>query len=51
MPAGVTLADTGLIPGSSTEVRRRIAAGEPIDGLVPHAVAIFISANNLYAWQ
>ena len=51
MPAGVTLADTGLIPGSSTEVRRRIAAGEPIDGLVPHAVARFISANNLYAWQ
>ncbi len=51
MPAGVTLADTGLIPGSSTEVRRRIAAGEPIDGLVPHTVARFISANNLYAWQ
>lgn len=48
LPAGVTLADTGLIPGSSTEVRRRIAAGEPIDGLVPPDVARFIRANNLY---
>ena len=48
LPAGVTLADTGLIPGSSTEVRRRIAEGEPIDGLVPPAVASFIRENRLY---
>ncbi len=48
LPAGVTLADTGLIPGSSTEVRRRIAAGEPIDGLVPPVVASFIFNNKLY---
>lgn len=48
LPAGVTLADTGLIPGSSTEVRRRIAEGEPIDGLVPPAVASFIRGNRLY---
>jgi len=27
---------------SSTEVRRRLAAGEPLDGLVPEAVALFI---------
>ena len=27
---------------SSTEVRRRIAAGEPLDGLVPEAVALFL---------
>ena len=48
LPAGVTLADTGLIPGSSTEVRRRIAEGEPIDGLVPPTVASFIRENRLY---
>ena len=48
LPTGVTLADTGLIPGSSTEVRRRIAAGEPIDGLVPPVVASFIFNNKLY---
>ena len=29
-------------PESSTEVRRRIKSGEPIDGLVPPAVALFI---------
>lgn len=29
-------------PESSTEVRRRLAAGEPIDGLVPEAVALFV---------
>ena len=47
-PPGVTLADTGLVPGSSTEVRRRIACGQPIDGLVPPVVARFIKENNLY---
>ena len=45
---GVTLADTGLVPGSSTEVRRRIAAGQPICGLVPQVVAEFITKNKLY---
>lgn len=49
LPAGVTLADTGLVPGSSTEVRQRIARGLPIDGLVPPAVAAFIRRNRLYA--
>ena len=47
-PAGVTLADTGLIPGSSTEVRRRIAACEPIDGLVPPVVSEYIREKKLY---
>ena len=47
-PPGVTLADTGLIPGSSTEVRRRIACGQSIDGLVPPVVAEFIRKNKLY---
>jgi nicotinate-nucleotide adenylyltransferase len=36
-------------PVSSTEVRRRAAAGEPIDGLVPGAVAEYIRAHRLYA--
>ena len=30
-------------PESSTEVRRRIEAGEPLDGLVPEAVALFMA--------
>ena len=47
-PENVTLADTGLIPGSSTEVRRRIACGQSIDGLVPPVVAEFIRRNKLY---
>lgn len=38
LPPGVTLADTGLVPGSSTEVRRRLAEGQPITGLVPKVV-------------
>ena len=47
-PPNVTLADIGLVPGSSTEVRRRIACGQPIDGLVPPVVAEFIRKNKLY---
>jgi nicotinate-nucleotide adenylyltransferase len=33
---------------SSTEIRRRVAAGEPIDGLVPPAVASEIERLGLY---
>jgi len=33
---------------SSTEVRRRVAAGEPIAGLVPPAVASYIERRQLY---
>jgi nicotinate-nucleotide adenylyltransferase len=33
---------------SSTEIRRRVAAGEPIDGLVPSAVRSVIEARGLY---
>ena len=47
-PPNVTLADIGLVPGSSTEVRRRIACGQPIDGLVPPVVAEFIRKHELY---
>lgn len=48
LPAGVSLADTGLIDVSSTEIRRRIAAGKPFDSLVPPAVAAFIREHGLY---
>lgn len=33
---------------SSTAVRERVAAGMPIDGLVPPAVAAYIATNGLY---
>jgi nicotinate-nucleotide adenylyltransferase len=33
---------------SSTEIRRRIAAGEPIDGFVPGAVDAYIAEHDLY---
>jgi nicotinate-nucleotide adenylyltransferase len=35
-------------PGASTAVRARIAAGEPLDGLVPRAVAQLIEERGLY---
>ena len=35
-------------PGASTDVRARVAAGEPLDGLVPAAVARLISERGLY---
>lgn len=38
LPSGVTLVNTRLYPVSSTEIRRRVAAGEPITGLVPPAI-------------
>ncbi|MGZ5242127.1 MAG: nicotinate-nicotinamide nucleotide adenylyltransferase, partial [Caldimonas sp.] len=33
---------------SSTEVRRRVAAGESVAGLVPEAVARYIDQHRLY---
>ena len=38
LPPGVTLVDTGLYPVSSTAVRRRVALGQPVDGLVPPSI-------------
>ncbi len=35
-------------PAASTDVRARIAAGEPLDGLVPAAVARLIAERGLY---
>jgi nicotinate-nucleotide adenylyltransferase len=47
-PAGVVFFQIEPTPVSSTEVRRRVAAGEPIDGLVPPAVAAEIGRRGLY---
>jgi nicotinate-nucleotide adenylyltransferase len=35
-------------PAASTDVRARIAAGEPLDGLVPTAVAQLVAERGLY---
>ncbi|MHC4562751.1 MAG: nicotinate-nucleotide adenylyltransferase [Planctomycetota bacterium] len=40
--------DTPLIDISSTDIRQRVAAGEPVDDLVPAAVADYIDAQGLY---
>jgi nicotinate-nucleotide adenylyltransferase len=37
-----------MLEVSSTEIRRRVAAGEPIDDLVPAAVARYIARHSLY---
>jgi nicotinate-nucleotide adenylyltransferase len=47
-PAGATFFEIEPTPVSSTEVRRRVAAGEPIDDLVPPAVAGEIARLGLY---
>lgn len=49
-PAGRVLRlEQPLHPGSATEVRRRIAAGEPWRSLVPAPVADYIDRHDLYA--
>jgi nicotinate-nucleotide adenylyltransferase len=45
----ILLIDAATAPVSSTEVRRAAAAGEPLAGLVPDAVARHIRRYNLYA--
>ena len=45
---GIELFDIPSVDVSSSEVRRRVAAGEPIDGLVPSAVAELIQRLGLY---
>lgn len=44
----VSISDTPLLDISSTEVRRRIAAGESIDGMVPDEVRDIIIGERLY---
>lgn len=49
-PAGVVfLMDLPAVDLSSTDVRGRCAAGEPIGGLVPPAVAQYIRQEKLYS--
>lgn len=45
----IFLVDAATAPVSSTEVRRRLTAGESIDGLVPADVARYIRTHGLYA--
>lgn len=47
-PDRVTVFELEPVPVSASEVRRRVAAGEPIDELVPPAVAAEIEARGLY---
>ena len=53
MPAtpSIVLVDSPTAAVSSTEVRRRVGAGESIHGLVPDAVADHISKHGLYGPQ
>lgn len=50
-PAGwpYLVVDVPALDVSSSELRRRVAAGEPIRGLVPKMVADIIEARDLYA--
>lgn len=44
----IVFADNATVPISSTEVRRRVRAGEPIDGFVDPRVRRYIEHNRLY---
>jgi nicotinate-nucleotide adenylyltransferase len=44
----IVLVDAPTAPVSSTDIRRRVAGGEPIAGLVPAAVARHIEKHRLY---
>jgi nicotinate-nucleotide adenylyltransferase len=50
-PDRVTFFELAPVEASSTEVRQRVAAGEPIDDLVPQAVAKLIGDLGLYRGQ
>jgi nicotinate-nucleotide adenylyltransferase len=47
-PERVLFFDIPELPISSSDVRARVARGEPVDGLVPPAVAELIRARGLY---
>ena len=47
-PARIVLVDAPTAPVSSTDVRRRLTAGESIAGLVPDPVARYIARHGLY---
>jgi nicotinate-nucleotide adenylyltransferase len=44
----IFLVDADTAPVSSTDVRRRVASGTSIEGLVPPAVAAYIESHGLY---
>jgi nicotinate-nucleotide adenylyltransferase len=44
----ITFAENPTVPISSTEIRRRVAAGESIADLVPPRVSRYIQRNGLY---
>jgi nicotinate-nucleotide adenylyltransferase len=46
--AGITILAGPNVDVSATDIRRRIAAGLPIDGLVAPPVAVYIEAHHLY---
>jgi nicotinate-nucleotide adenylyltransferase len=48
-PDRVELFEIEQLPISSSEIRARVAIGEPIDDLVPPAVALEIARRHLYA--
>jgi len=47
-PERVELFEIPAVDASSTEIRRRVALGEPIDDLVPPGVARLVVENGLY---
>jgi nicotinate-nucleotide adenylyltransferase len=49
LPSNVTLVNTELIDISSTEIRRLIATGQSITGLVPPVVERMIAENHYYS--
>jgi nicotinate-nucleotide adenylyltransferase len=49
MLAGAVRLELPVLPISSSLVRARVAGGEPLDGLVPPAVAAYIAEHSLYA--
>jgi nicotinate-nucleotide adenylyltransferase len=48
LPEGVLLVPVETVPVSSSEIRRKIRAGEPIAGLVPEPVRRYIEEKGLY---
>lgn len=47
----VIFTNAPVLPLSSTEVRDKLARGEPVDALVPESVAAYIAAHGLYRGQ
>ncbi len=48
LPAGATATELAMPEVSSTEVRRRLGCGEPVDHLLPRQVVRYIGERGLY---